>query len=212
MHPTIDKIQKGNLKKVPEVRTGYTVRVSQKITEGSKERIQNFEGLVIKVSHGTGVEKTFTVRKIVEGIGVEKIFPFHSPNVTKIYIVKKAKVRREKLYYMRERFGKSARLSEKHVTDEERAIEEDKMEKLYAEAVKADEKNRVKNDANDSLSEDTMNESTDKSVESDSDTPKDEAIDKISEAPKEPLVAGNDDTADKADKTSKEEEVKEEAA
>ena len=142
MHPTIDKIQKGNLQKVPEVKTGYTVRISQKVTEGTKERIQNFEGLVIKVSHGAGVEKTFTVRKIVEGIGVEKIFPFHSPNVTKIHVVKKAKVRREKLYYMRERFGKSARLSEKHVTDEERAAEEAKMEALYAEAVKAEEKRK----------------------------------------------------------------------
>ena len=140
MHPTIAAIQKGNLKKVPEVKTGYTVEVSQKVTEGAKERIQKFKGLVIKVSHGAGVEKTFTVRKIVEGIGVEKIFPFHSPNITKIHVVKKAKVRRQKLYYMRERFGKSARLSEKHVTDEERAAEEAKMEALYAEAVKAEEK------------------------------------------------------------------------
>ncbi len=143
MHPTIAKIQRGNFRKVPEIKTGYTVKVSQKVREGSKERIQNFQGLVIKVSHGTGVEKTFTVRKIVEGIGVEKIFPFHSPNVTAIHVVKKAKVRREKLYYMRERFGKSARLSEKHVTDEERAKEEIKMEALYAEAVKADEKKKA---------------------------------------------------------------------
>lgn len=143
MHPTIETIQKGNLRKVPEVKTGYTVEVSQKVTEGTKERIQKFKGLVIKVSHGAGVEKTFTVRKIVEGIGVEKVFPFHSPNITKIYVVKKAKVRRQKLYYMRERFGKSARLSEKHVTDEERAAEEAKMEALYAEAVKADEKKQT---------------------------------------------------------------------
>ena len=140
MHPTIEAIQKGNLKKVPEVKTGYTVEVSQKVTEGTKERIQKFQGLVIKVSHGAGVEKTFTVRKIVEGIGVEKVFPFHSPNITKIHVAKKANVRRQKLYYMRERFGKSARLSEKHVTDEERAAEEAKMDALYAEAVKAEEK------------------------------------------------------------------------
>jgi large subunit ribosomal protein L19 len=140
MHPTIEAIQKGKRKKVPEVKTGYTVEVSQKVTEGAKERVQKFQGLVIKVSHGAGAEKTFTVRKIVEGIGVEKIFPFHSPNITKIHVVKKAKVRRQKLYYMRERFGKSARLSEKHVTDEERAAEEVKMEALYAEAVKAEEK------------------------------------------------------------------------
>ncbi|MFH0838484.1 MAG: 50S ribosomal protein L19 [Patescibacteria group bacterium] len=140
MHPTIEVIQRGNLKRIPEVKTGYTVEVSQKVTEGSKERIQKFQGLVIKVSHGAGVEKTFTVRKIVEGIGVEKVFPFHSPNITKIHVVKKAQVRRQKLYYMRERFGKSARLSEKHVTDEERAAEEAKMEEFYAEAIKAEEK------------------------------------------------------------------------
>ncbi len=140
MHPTIEAIQKGNLKKVPEVKTGYTVEVSQKVTEGTKERIQKFQGLVIKVGHGAGVEKTFTVRKIVEGIGVEKVFPFHSPNIIKIHVVKKAKVRRQKLYYMRERFGKSARLSEKHVTDEERAAEQVKMDALYDEAIKAEEK------------------------------------------------------------------------
>lgn len=143
MHPTIEAVQKTNLKKVPEVKTGYTVEVSQKVTEGSKERIQKFQGLVIKVGHGAGVEKTFTVRKIVEGIGVEKVFPFHSPNITKIRVIKKANVRRQKLYYMRERFGKSARLSEKHVTDEERATEEAKMEALYAEAIEAEKKRQA---------------------------------------------------------------------
>jgi large subunit ribosomal protein L19 len=143
MHPTIEATQKANLKKVPEVKTGYTVEISQKVTEGNKERIQKFQGLVIKVGHGAGVEKTFTVRKIVEGIGVEKIFPLHSPNVTKIRVIKKASVRRQKLYYMRERFGKSARLSEKHVTDEERAAEEAKMEALYAEAIEAEKKRQA---------------------------------------------------------------------
>lgn len=142
MHPTIAAIQKNNLKKVPEVRTGYTVKVSQKIVEGGKERIQNFEGLVIKTGSGAGVQKTFTVRKIVEGIGVEKTFPFHSPNVTKIQVIKKAKVRRQKLYYMRERSGKSARLLEKQVTDEERAAEAAKMEAFYEEAIKEEEKRK----------------------------------------------------------------------
>lgn len=140
MHPTIAKLQTKNLKKVPEVKTGFTVRVSQKVKEGNKERIQNFEGLVIKVGHGAGVEKTFTVRKIVEGIGVEKTFPFHSPLIEKIHVVKKAKVRREKLYYMRDRFGKSARLTEKQVTDEERKAEEARLDALYAEALEAEEK------------------------------------------------------------------------
>ena len=142
MHPAIRELQQSQLQKRPEIRTGYTVRVHQKIKEGGKERIQQFEGLVIKVGHGEGVENTFTVRKIVEGIGVEKIFPLHSPNIDKIVVKKMAKVRREKLYYMRDRFGKSARLSERHVSDEERATEEAKMEALYAEAVKAEEKRK----------------------------------------------------------------------
>jgi len=146
MHPIIQAIQKRNLKQVPEVRTGYTVKVSQKVTEAGKERIQHFEGLVIKLSSGAGVEKTFTVRKIVEGIGVEKVFPFHSSNITKIHVIKKAKVRRQKLYYMRERSGKSARLLEKQVTDEDRAAEQAKMEALYDEAIKAEEK-RLKEEA-----------------------------------------------------------------
>ncbi len=123
MHPLVRSIQSAQLKKIPQIRPGYTVRVSQKIKEGGKERIQNFEGLVIKVGHGEGVEKTFTVRKIVEGVGVEKIFPMHSPNIAQIFVVKVADVRRSKLYYMRERFGKSARLSERHISDDERARE-----------------------------------------------------------------------------------------
>jgi len=133
MHPTIQAIQKEQLKKIPEVKTGYTVEVSQKVKEGSKERVQKFQGLVIKVSHGTGSEKTFTVRKIVEGIGVEKVFPLHSPNITKIRVIKKAKVRRQKLYYMRDRSGKSARLTERHVTDQERAEEEARMDEMIEE-------------------------------------------------------------------------------
>jgi large subunit ribosomal protein L19 len=113
--------------------------VGQKIVEGGKERVQQFEGLVISVSPGNGLRKTFTVRKVVEGIGVEKVFPFHSPNVLEIRILKKANVRRSKLYYMRERFGKSARLSERHVSDEERA----KEMALVEEAVTAEEKAAV---------------------------------------------------------------------
>jgi len=148
MHPMIAKLQAKYLKKVPRIQAGYTVRVSQKVKEGDKERVQRFEGLVIRVSHGTGAEKTITVRKIVEGIGVEKIFPLHSTNVTEIHIVKKAKVRRGKLYYMRERFGKSARLSEKHVTDKERAEEEKKMEAFYEEAMKNAALNEEKAESN----------------------------------------------------------------
>jgi len=143
MHPTIRDAQKKQLKPLPQVKSGYTVRVHQKIKEGSKERVQVFEGLVIKTGHGEGVEKTITARKVVQGIGVEKIFPLHSPTIKKIEVKKKAKVRRSKLYYMRNRSGKSARLQERHVTDAERAEEEAKMEAMIQEAVKADEKRKA---------------------------------------------------------------------
>ncbi len=142
MHPLIRAVQKSQLKDIPEIKTGNTVRVSQKIREGGKERIQAFEGLVIKVGHGEGVEKTFTVRKIVEGIGVEKVFPMHSPDITKIVVKKVAKIRRSKLYNMRSRFGKSARLSEHLVSDEERAKTEAKMEEYIDEAIKAEEERK----------------------------------------------------------------------
>lgn len=98
------------MRKVPVLKAGYTVRVHQKIKEGGKERIQIFEGLVIRVSSGAGVNQTVTVRKMVDGIGVEKIFPIFSPNIEKIEVTRIGKVRRAKLYYMRERQGKSARL------------------------------------------------------------------------------------------------------
>ncbi|MBN2096475.1 50S ribosomal protein L19 [Candidatus Peregrinibacteria bacterium] len=143
MHPTIRDAQKKQLKPLPEVKPGYTVRIHQKIKEGNKERVQVFEGLVIKIGHGEGIEKTITVRKVVEGIGVEKVFPLHSPGIKKIDVKKKAKVRRSKLYYMRDRSGKSARLQERHVTDVERAEEEAKMEAMIEEAVKAEEKRRA---------------------------------------------------------------------
>ena len=142
MHPLIRDVQKTQLKKIPEIKPGYTVRVHQKIKEGNKERVQAFEGLVIRVGHGEGPEKTITVRKIVEGIGVEKVFPIYSTNIKKIDVKKKARVRQSKLYYMRKRFGKSARLQEHHVTDQERAEEEAKMEAMIQEAVKAEEKRK----------------------------------------------------------------------
>jgi len=95
---------------VPVLKPGMNIKVHQKITEGEKTRTQVFQGLVIKVSSGTGVNKTFTVRKIVDGIGVEKIFPFYAPSLEKIELMKRGKVRRAKLYYMRDRQGKATRL------------------------------------------------------------------------------------------------------
>lgn len=113
MSKLIAAFEQGQQKKeLPELRPGQTVRVHQKIKEGEKERVQIFEGIVIAKNAGRGISKTFTVRKVVEGIGVEKIFPFYSPNVVKVEITKSPKVRRAKLYYLRGRTGKAAKLYE----------------------------------------------------------------------------------------------------
>ena len=95
----------------PVIRVGDTVRIHNKIVEGTKERIQLFEGTVIG-KHGGGISETFTVRRISYGVGVEKTFPLHSPNVAKVEIVREGKVRRAKLYYLRTRVGKAAKVKE----------------------------------------------------------------------------------------------------
>ena len=111
--PVIQEFDKKSLKpKIPELRGVYTVRVQQKIKEGDKERLQAFEGIVVKINAGYGPGKTITVRKVVDGIGVEKIFPVHSPNIASIDIVKKLRVRRAKLYYLRGKLGKHYKLYE----------------------------------------------------------------------------------------------------
>jgi len=94
---------------IPEFKVGDTLRVHVKIIEGQRERIQVFEGYVLKRQHG-GVNETFTVRKLSNGIGVEKTFPLHSPKIDKIEVVRKGRVRRAKLNYMRSRTGKAARI------------------------------------------------------------------------------------------------------
>ena len=97
---------------VPSVQIGDTVRVHVKVKEGSRERIQVFEGTVIAKKHG-GIEETITVRRLSYGVGVEKVFPVHSPSIDHIEVVRSGKVRRAKLYYLRERVGRSAKLKEK---------------------------------------------------------------------------------------------------
>ena len=104
--------QLSNKKEFPAFKPGDNVTVNYKIIEGNKERIQSFKGDVLK-KQGTGATATFTVRKISDGIGVERSFPFFSPNVESIVINKAGRVRRAKLYYQRERSGKSARIQEK---------------------------------------------------------------------------------------------------
>ena len=96
---------------LPLVRIGDTIRVHNKIKEGARERIQMFEGTVI-AKHGGGISETFTVRRVSYGVGVEKTFPIHSPNVVKVDIIRVAKVRRAKLYYLRDRVGKASKVKE----------------------------------------------------------------------------------------------------
>ena len=97
---------------IPEVNIGDTVRVHVLIKEGDRERIQVFEGTVIARKHG-GISETFTVRRVSYGVGVERVFPIHSPHVAKVEIVRSGKVRRSKLYYLRDRVGKSAKVKAK---------------------------------------------------------------------------------------------------
>ncbi|MCI8589777.1 MAG: 50S ribosomal protein L19 [Clostridiales bacterium] len=97
---------------VPELNIGDTVKIHNKIKEGTRERIQMFEGTII-AKHGGGISETFTVRRVSYGVGVEKTFPVHSPNVEKVDIIRRGKVRRAKLYYLRDRVGKSAKVKER---------------------------------------------------------------------------------------------------
>ena len=97
---------------VPVIRIGDTIRVHNKIKEGSRERVQMFEGTVI-AKHGGGISETFTVRRVSYGVGVEKTFPIHSPNVEQVDIIRVGKVRRAKLYYIRDRVGKASKVKEK---------------------------------------------------------------------------------------------------
>ena len=109
----IKELESQQLKKeMPVINVGDTVRVHVKIKEGSRERIQVFEGTIIAKKHG-GVEQTITVRRLSYGVGVEKVFPVHSPNIVNVETVRRGKVRRAKLYYLRNRVGKAAKVKEK---------------------------------------------------------------------------------------------------
>ena len=116
---TVTAIEQSNLRSdFIDLRAGDTVRVYQKIVEGDKERTAPFEGLIIARKHGNGVTATFTVRKVVDGIGVERVFPLHSPTITKIDVLRRSHVRRAKLYYIREKAAREIRRKMKTLTGE----------------------------------------------------------------------------------------------
>jgi large subunit ribosomal protein L19 len=154
MASVIEQIEAKHKKKaVVDVKSGDTVRVHQKIREGGKERIQIFEGLVIKASRKNSLTSNFTVRRVASGIGVEKTFLIHSPNILKIEVVRRSKVRRNYLTYMRDLTGKSARLSgvefdrdavnavqDDAAEAEEERIHEEQVEAYDPAAAKAEKK------------------------------------------------------------------------
>lgn len=136
MSKLLDQFNKLQLKNVPDIKPGDTIKVHQKIKEGDKERIQIFEGVVIARKHGKGISATITVRKVVDGVGVERVFPIHSPSVEKFEIARHAKVRRAKLYYLRTAKGKKAKLKRKDfaVAIAEKPAEEQAVEESASEA------------------------------------------------------------------------------
>ena len=132
----LKNIEDGQLQKRPDVKVGDTVKLSVKIKEGNKERIQMYEGVVIAMK-GSGIDSTITVRKISYGVGVEKIFPLHSPVLQKIEVIKRGTVRRSKLYFLRNRAGRRAlkisNIKDVYMTDEvEKPVEDVVEEKTEA--------------------------------------------------------------------------------
>jgi large subunit ribosomal protein L19 len=152
MHQTIQKVENNYRKKqVVDVRSGDTVRVHQKIKEGEKERVQVFEGFVIRTDRKNSLTSRITVRRIASGVGVEKSFMLHSPLVTKVEVVKRAKVRRNYLSYMRERSGKRARLAGVDFDKEAVNTLEEMMDKEVGEAAEAKNTDVTKKEKNEEL-------------------------------------------------------------
>ncbi len=145
MNPILTKNHFQIKKNIPELQAGDRVRVHQKIKEGSKERIQVFEGIILKIQNGKGINGTFTVRRITLGVGVEKTFPLHLPTIVKIEKVRSAKVRQAKIFYIRDLIGKRANRLKKEKDDKavwedvveekiEKDPEEEKIDQEIAEA------------------------------------------------------------------------------
>jgi large subunit ribosomal protein L19 len=144
MHPTVAAIHRGNLRSdLPEFRAGDNVSVDFKVIEGAKERIQTFTGVVLQ-RRGDGVAETFTVRKISNNVPVERIFPLHSPRIASIKVNRLGKVRRARLFYMRDLSGKAARIKERGVKSEAGIAEAKALAAAPATAAAAPKSSKVK--------------------------------------------------------------------
>ena len=212
----IKSIEHEQLKnKIPELKVGNTVRVHVRIKEGNKERIQVFEGIIMKVQGG-GVNKTFTVRKISYGVGVEKTFLVHSPLVEKVELVRVGKARRARLFYLRDRVGKSAKTKEQvgaRIEDKEIVLKEDLAEET-AEEVATEE-------AVETAAEETAAPATEtaEKVEEKAEAPKEEAKVEVKEEKEAPVEEKTEEPdkkeenkeakSDKKDEEPKEETKKE---
>lgn len=158
----IKSIEREQMKnKIPELKVGNTVKVHVRVKEGNRERIQIFEGIIIKVQ-GAGVNKTFTVRRIASGVGVEKTFLIHSPVVEKVQVTRVGKARRAKLFYLRDRLGKSAKTKEKigaRIETNEIVLKEDVVEEAAPEEAPAVETETPKvQETVDTVTEETTTE------------------------------------------------------
>lgn len=175
MQNIIEKVDKLSLrKKIPKICTGDRVRVHQKIREGAKERIQVFEGIVIKTAGGKGINGSFTVRRIASGVGVEKSFPLHMPALVKVERLKSSKVRQSRIYYVRGLVGKSARRMKgekdnlkvwEDVLASEEAAGPVEIPQAELDAIAAAEKAEEKTEAEEGKAEETKPESGDKKEE-----------------------------------------------
>ena len=146
--------------KIPDLRVGNTVKVHVRVKEGNRERIQVFEGTIIKVQGG-GVNKTFTVRRIASGVGVEKTFLVHSPAVEKVEVTRVGKARRAKLFYLRDRLGKSAKTKEKvgaRIETNEIVVKEEAVEAAPEEAPAVETENPVVEETVDTVTEEATTE------------------------------------------------------
>jgi large subunit ribosomal protein L19 len=190
MHTT-DLIEKPFLRTdLPDFRPGDTVKVHVRVVEGTRERVQVFQGVVIRRSGG-GIRETFTVRKISFGVGVERTFPLHSPSIAKLEIVQRGRVRRAKLYYLRDLRGKKARIKERRVDDAKLAA----MEAAAAEAAEAAAEEAIEDSAEDATeaieSAESEGEGSNEVAESaeeatgSTDTPQDDGASTDDEAPGE---------------------------